>query len=147
VEFALYSHAWCLSCQVEYSALMIATFNYFLEYHNIFRINNLYDSCSLGYSTVTFMASYNNYPGGYALKALHEAGEGYMTTVEYMKRQHLCSIVKLQVRCRRVYLLKNNLSLNKLQAKSNKLSTCLLLVAFPMIRYVDNKCFFVGRYL
>lgn len=28
---------------------------------------------SLGYSTVTFMASYNNYPGGYALKALHEA--------------------------------------------------------------------------
>ncbi|XP_006652601.2 dol-P-Man:Man(7)GlcNAc(2)-PP-Dol alpha-1,6-mannosyltransferase isoform X2 [Oryza brachyantha] len=28
---------------------------------------------SLGYSSVTFMASYNNYPGGYALKALHEA--------------------------------------------------------------------------
>nr|XP_025880830.1 dol-P-Man:Man(7)GlcNAc(2)-PP-Dol alpha-1,6-mannosyltransferase isoform X5 [Oryza sativa Japonica Group] len=28
---------------------------------------------SLGYSGVTFMASYNNYPGGYALKALHEA--------------------------------------------------------------------------
>lgn len=28
---------------------------------------------SLGCSTVTFMASYNNYPGGYALKALHEA--------------------------------------------------------------------------
>nr|CAB3487828.1 unnamed protein product [Digitaria exilis] len=28
---------------------------------------------SLGYSAVTFMASYNNYPGGYALKALHEA--------------------------------------------------------------------------
>ncbi|KAL6903401.1 hypothetical protein ACP4OV_004214 [Aristida adscensionis] len=28
---------------------------------------------SLGYSTVTFMASYNNYPGGYALKVLHEA--------------------------------------------------------------------------
>ncbi|KAK3144087.1 hypothetical protein QOZ80_4AG0308640 [Eleusine coracana subsp. coracana] len=28
---------------------------------------------SLGYSAVTFMASYNNYPGGYALKALHAA--------------------------------------------------------------------------
>nr|CAB3485301.1 unnamed protein product [Digitaria exilis] len=28
---------------------------------------------SLGYSAVTFMASYNNYPGGYAIKALHEA--------------------------------------------------------------------------
>ncbi|OEL19091.1 Dol-P-Man:Man(7)GlcNAc(2)-PP-Dol alpha-1,6-mannosyltransferase [Dichanthelium oligosanthes] len=28
---------------------------------------------SLGYSAVTFVASYNNYPGGYALKALHEA--------------------------------------------------------------------------
>ncbi|KAG8065573.1 hypothetical protein GUJ93_ZPchr0004g38717 [Zizania palustris] len=27
----------------------------------------------LGYCFVTFMASYNNYPGGYALKALHEA--------------------------------------------------------------------------
>jgi len=54
------------------------------------------------------MASYNNYPGGYALKALHEAGEGYMTTVKYMKLQHLCSIVKLQVRRRRVYLLKIN---------------------------------------
>jgi hypothetical protein len=38
---------------------------------------------------VTFIASYNNYPGGYALKALHEAGESYMTTVEYMKLQTL----------------------------------------------------------
>ncbi|CAO2035977.1 unnamed protein product [Urochloa humidicola] len=28
---------------------------------------------SLGYSAVTFMASYSNYPGGYALKSLHEA--------------------------------------------------------------------------
>ncbi|XP_072984749.1 dol-P-Man:Man(7)GlcNAc(2)-PP-Dol alpha-1,6-mannosyltransferase isoform X1 [Typha latifolia] len=28
---------------------------------------------SLGCSLVTFMASYNNYPGGYALKALHQA--------------------------------------------------------------------------
>ncbi|KQJ83885.1 dol-P-Man:Man(7)GlcNAc(2)-PP-Dol alpha-1,6-mannosyltransferase isoform X2 [Brachypodium distachyon] len=28
---------------------------------------------SLGYSAVTFMASYSNYPGGHALKALHEA--------------------------------------------------------------------------
>jgi len=42
---------------------------------------------SLGHSAVTFMASYNNYPGGYALKALHEAGEGYVTKVEYMKLQ------------------------------------------------------------
>jgi hypothetical protein len=49
------------------------------------------------------MASYNNYPGGYALKALHEAGEGYMTTVEYIKLQDLCSIIKLQVRCRHAY--------------------------------------------
>uniref|UniRef100_N1QRJ2 Mannosyltransferase n=1 Tax=Aegilops tauschii TaxID=37682 RepID=N1QRJ2_AEGTA len=28
---------------------------------------------SLGYSAVSFMASYSNYPGGHALKALHEA--------------------------------------------------------------------------
>lgn len=62
-----------------------------LEYLNIFNIDNLYAFCSLGYSTVTFMASYNNYPGGYALKALHEAGESYMTNVKYMKLQHLCS--------------------------------------------------------
>ncbi|KAJ3686769.1 hypothetical protein LUZ61_015933 [Rhynchospora tenuis] len=28
---------------------------------------------SLGFSALTFIASYNNYPGGYALKALHQA--------------------------------------------------------------------------
>lgn len=55
----------------------------------------MYDSCSLGYSAVTFMASYNNYPGGYALKALHEAGEGYMTNMEHMKLQPLCPLVIL----------------------------------------------------
>lgn len=36
-----------------------------------------YKSISLGYSAVSFMASYSNYPGGHALKALHEAGELY----------------------------------------------------------------------
>lgn len=41
------------------------------------------------------MASYNNYPGGYALKALHEAGEGYMTNMEHMKLQPLCPLVIL----------------------------------------------------
>lgn len=30
---------------------------------------------SLGCSIVTFMASYENYPGGYALKALHQSGK------------------------------------------------------------------------
>jgi hypothetical protein len=66
----------------------------------------MYDSCSLGYSAVTFMASYNNYPGGYALKTLHEAGEGYMGNLEYMKLQHLCPIVKLQLMYRYLCLLK-----------------------------------------
>ncbi|KAK8946046.1 Dol-P-Man:Man(7)GlcNAc(2)-PP-Dol alpha-1,6-mannosyltransferase [Platanthera guangdongensis] len=30
---------------------------------------------SLGCSVISFMASYNNYPGGYALKALHQIGD------------------------------------------------------------------------
>nr|CAD1818694.1 unnamed protein product [Ananas comosus var. bracteatus] len=38
---------------------------------------------SVGCSIVTFMASYNNYPGGYALKALHQAGEVLLTFLVY----------------------------------------------------------------
>jgi hypothetical protein len=32
-------------------------------------------ACSLGCSALTMIASYNNYPGGYALKALHQTGK------------------------------------------------------------------------
>nr|CAD1839458.1 unnamed protein product [Ananas comosus var. bracteatus] len=35
---------------------------------------------SVGCSIVTFMASYNNYSGGYALKALHQVGEVLLTS-------------------------------------------------------------------
>ncbi|KAH7659253.1 Dolichyl-P-Man:Man(7)GlcNAc(2)-PP-dolichol alpha-1,6-mannosyltransferase protein [Dioscorea alata] len=42
---------------------------------------------SLGCSIVTFMASYENYPGGYALKALHQAVETMNTTMD--RRVHI----------------------------------------------------------
>ncbi|KAG0460383.1 hypothetical protein HPP92_020275 [Vanilla planifolia] len=35
---------------------------------------------SLGCLAITFMASYDNYPGGYALKALHQVGESQLFT-------------------------------------------------------------------
>ncbi|XP_058086941.1 dol-P-Man:Man(7)GlcNAc(2)-PP-Dol alpha-1,6-mannosyltransferase isoform X4 [Magnolia sinica] len=39
---------------------------------------------SLGCTVITFMASYENYPGGYALKALHQIGHSNNTTYQWV---------------------------------------------------------------
>lgn len=44
--------------------------------------------CSLGCTILAFMASYENYPSGYALKALHKMGELFLSHSRTHATQH-----------------------------------------------------------